>query len=104
MARSVHPSPLPWKLDYYLTKGTFMKCNLILIITALILSVGIMRTYSHQPVSPCMDEPGCVVTSNTGTLQTKTLGYPLAIQETKIFKPIDTSKYAETSLETQGLS
>jgi hypothetical protein len=85
-------------------KDIFKKHHLLLLVIAVLLSIGIVRTTERHPVSPCAMEPGCIVTSQIGTSHTATRGFPLTLHQTNMFKPEKPIHYAETKVETEGFS
>lgn len=81
------------------------KTNLVLVIIALVLSLGIIRITTSYGVDPCAQSIGCQMGDGpTGKLTTRKQGYPLIYREVAIFEPSSGTSYASVQAERQGFS
>ena len=79
--------------------------QIIIMLAAAFLSVGIIRWNYVSNVPPCISSPGCN-SSEIGKLTFRRQGYPLIYREVVTFEPNSDSpiKYAISTAEPEGFS
>lgn len=84
---------------------TLPRLQVVTLIVAIILSLGIVRWDSRGNVPPCSKSPVCAYDASTvGTLNNRKQGYPLVYREFSTFRPNDTSRFAVATSEQEGFS
>ena len=92
-------------------KNHRLKTYLVVLLVALVPSIGCIRIHSMSNVSFCLYSAGCIEQNPVGKITTYQYGYPLTYRTTSTFEPLNNNEkvtnyagYASTSVELQGFS
>ncbi len=78
----------------------------VMLVTAVVLGVLIIRRDSLHDVTPCSVTPGCVTANSriSGTFTTTQYGFPAAYRTTQAFRPTQGADYKEMTITQRTIN